>query len=376
MILIASLLTLSTILGFLFPNNSEASLAWVPLVAAGIGALGSIGGGLIGKKSADEDREKAMFLAKQSVEELTALGIPSVEAQRLVLEEYKNQGILTPELEQSILLGDSQMGAISLDPRYKQAQLDALTQLQQIGQEGGMTLSDRAAMERELGNITSDERGRRQAILQSVRERGQLGSGLELMAQLQNQQDSAGQARQIGLEKAGMAQQRALDAISQAGNLGGNIRGQEFGEQQAIAQAKDAISKWNAANRQDVLQRNVMAKNAAQERNLSQAQQMANSNVDLRNQAQQNNKNLIQQQFQNRFNVEQAKSNARSGQANMLNQNAQNTQNMWSGIGNSVGRLGNTVGQYFNSAPATQAQKPTEEEIEQANRMGGLNYYG
>jgi hypothetical protein len=28
-----------------------------------------------------------------------------------------------------------------------------------------------------------------------------------------------------------MAQQRALESIAQAGTLGGNIRGQEFGEQ-------------------------------------------------------------------------------------------------------------------------------------------------
>jgi hypothetical protein len=48
-----------------------------------------------------------------------------------------------------------------------------------------------------------------------------------------------------------MAQQRALDAMAGAGQLGGSIRGQDFGEQATIAEAQDALQKFNAANTQD-----------------------------------------------------------------------------------------------------------------------------
>ncbi len=54
----------------------------------------------------------------------------------------------------------------------------------------------------------------------------------------------------------------------QGGQLGGQMRSQDFGEQSSKAQAQDAISRFNAANSQSVQGQNVATKNTAQAANL------------------------------------------------------------------------------------------------------------
>jgi len=54
------------------------------------------------------------------------------------------------------------------------------------------------------------------------------------------------------LDVSAQAQSRALQALMQGGQLGGQIRQQDFGEQSEKAQAQDAINRFNTANRQQV----------------------------------------------------------------------------------------------------------------------------
>lgn len=69
----------------------------------------------------------------------------------------------------------------------------------------------------------------------------------------------------------------------QGGNLGGTMRAQDFSEDSAKAQAKDAISKFNAANTQNVQASNIADRNQAQATNLQNKQTIAAQNVTLRN---------------------------------------------------------------------------------------------
>lgn len=234
---------------------------------------------------------------------------PSVESQQLYLEELQKQGLLTPEMEQAILQGDSSFSNISTDPRLKQAQLSALSQLQEIGDSGGMNLQDKANLENLKSSLAQSERGSREAITQNMAQRGMAGSGMELASQLMNQQSSAQKASQQGLDIAAQAQQRALEAIMNAGTLGGNMRSQDYNEQAQAAAAQDAINKFNTANQQQVQTNNVQARNNAQASNLASSQEIANANVATRNQQQQYNKELLQKQFDNQI----AKANGVAG---------------------------------------------------------------
>jgi hypothetical protein len=169
------------------------------------------------------------------------------------------------------LVDRSAMEGVSTDPRLKQAQLAALASMQEIGSSGGMTATERAQLARVQGEVAQADRGRREAILQNMRSRGMGGSGMELLAQLQSSQGATDRASQAGLDIAGMAQQRALQAINQAGGMAGGIRGQDFDEQSQIAAARDAIAKFNAANTQQANQFNAGQLNNMGQFNSSQA---------------------------------------------------------------------------------------------------------
>jgi len=330
----------------------------MPWIAPVVMAAGQIGGGLIANKKASKDRDEANRLINQSVAEFEAMGIPPIEAQQLALEKYKSSGNLTATLEDAVSLGDSNYGGISTDPRYKQAQLDSLDSLTGIERAGGLNLTDRANLEKILGNINADERGAREAILADSRSKGSMGSGSELVAQLMNQQDASTKAHSQGLSIAAQAQQRALDAIEKRGRLGGDVRGQEYDEQAKVAAAQDAINRWNAENMQNTRGANVNRMNTAQQYNLEKNQNLMNQNVDLSNKEQIHNKGLYQTHFDNQMDLNKAKSNVRTGAAQNFNTNAQRTADMWNGIGTGVSQTAGSIG----NANYRQKQMDTDEQ--------------
>jgi hypothetical protein len=245
------------------------------------------------------------------------LNAPNPADMQLQLEELIQQGTISPEEAQTIMLGQSDMKGISLDPNLKKNQMAALDGLQDIVSGGGMTNMDMA----NLGRIKSQEdaaaRGKRDAIIQSAEARGMGGSGLSMMDQLLNEQESATRNSQRDLDVAGMAQQRALEALMQQGQLSGQIANQDFSQKAQVAGANDAIAKFNAQNQQSQINQNVGARNTAQAQNLGLKQSIADSNTATRNTQQQANKNVLQQNFEN----EMAK---RSGQAGIAGSNAAN----------------------------------------------------
>lgn len=317
----------------------------LPLVAGAIAAGGSILGGLIGAGSAAADRQAAIDAWKKSVADYEAIGIPSAEAQQIALEEYQSAGVFSPEDVQALQLGETAMAGIQTDPQLKAAQIQSLSKLQDIGQNG-YTLSDKAGQEKILGDIKADARGARGAIMQRAAQQGGYGKGSALVAQLMNQQAADTQSHQTGLQTAANAEQRALQGIMGAGDLAGKMRGQDYDEQARTAQARDAIAAWNAANTQGVRSGNVATRNNAQQFNLTNKQGLMNANTDTRNKTQVYNKELGQQNFNNQLALAQGKANARAGQASQLNANAQGTANMWSGIGSGVAQGAGAYGQY------------------------------
>lgn len=248
-------------------------------------------------------------------DKFAGLELPSVEDQKLQLEMLVQQGVITPEEAQTVTLGQSDMNGITLDPKLKSAQMAALDQLQEIGQ-GGLTDMDRADFNKISMQEDAAARGKRDSILQNAQSRGMGGSGLELMNNLLNEQESASRRSTRDMDIAALSKQRALDALIQGGQMAGNIQNQDFNQQAQVAGANDAISQFNAANSQAQINQNVGARNAAQAANLGVKQDTANQNVALRNQQQTHNKGLQQQNFQNEI-------QKRGGQAQAAQQNAQ-----------------------------------------------------
>lgn len=250
---------------------------------------------------------------------------PTIAEQELHLQQLVQQGVITPEEAQTVLLQQSDLNNISLDPNLKKNQMDALAGLQDIADSGGMTAMDRANLAKIQSQEDTAARGKREAILQNAASRGLAGSGLELMNNMINQQESATRQSQRDLDVAGTAQQRALEALMQQGQLAGTIQNQDFNQQAKIADANDAIAKFNAQNQQGQINKNVEARNNAQASNLALKQAVSNANAATNNQQQQYNKELLQKQFNNQITKAggQAGVDARNQQAAGSNSQAQ-----------------------------------------------------
>lgn len=270
---------------------------------------------------------KAEGASQAAVDALRDLQTPDIAGMQIELEGLVSQGVLTPEQAQVYLQNPSAFENISTDPALLQAQKEALSSLQEIG-KGGMTDMDRAQLAKIQQQEQAQARGAREAIMQRAQERGAGGSGMELLSQLQNQQEAAGRQSMRDTEVAGMAQQRALQALQQAGQLSGQMQSQQFSQQAEKARAQDAISQFNAQTQNQMGQYNTSARNAAQAANLQNAQRIADANVATRNAQQQYNKQLAQQDFENRYRKAGGTAAAYQNQAGMYNQQGQQNTNM------------------------------------------------
>lgn len=262
----------------------------------------------------------------------------------LVNQEYAPEMYDTPEnidyagALDPALQGQSEMQNIQIDPNVKNAQMNALQGLTDIYSQGGMSAIDRARLAEIQSAQQSVDRGQREAILQSQAMRGMGASGNTLAALLQGQQGSANAANMQALDVNAQAQQRALEAMMNAGQFGTQLNTQQFGQQAQQAQAQDAISRFNMENqnaarernlgvRQGLIATNTGARNAARQGNTDLRNQAMGQNVDLRNQANYYNRvtrptTVFGMQSGNNQLIGQGLQNA----ANMANQNRWNQQ--------------------------------------------------
>jgi len=138
---------------------------------------------------------------------------------------------------------------INLDPATRDAQIRAMTELANEGNRGGASLQSRAAQANLMDTAATAERMNREAILRDMASRGQAGGGAELAARLVANQNTNRNTALSSAQLAGDDRARALQAMTSAGSLGGNIRGQDYGIAANRAQAQDALARWNAQNR-------------------------------------------------------------------------------------------------------------------------------
>jgi hypothetical protein len=257
--------------------------------------------------------KQAQGISQQMLDEARNLPLPVLK--QYYPELYKQVVSLNPETETAVNLGPSEMQGVSTDPATRQAQMNALNKLQGIGEAGGKDaqfLSDSGRLE---NDVNTNLQGQQGAIMQNLATRGMSGGGSELVARNMAVQSAANRQSQAGLDLNAQAQQRALQALTQSGQLGGQIQAQDFSQQSAKAAASDAINKFNTVNQQQVMANNVATKNAAQQTNATNAQSISNQNTGLNNTAQQYNANLAQQQYDNELKKRGLISQAGSGLA-------------------------------------------------------------
>lgn len=270
-------------------------MPWLAAAAAATGALGGILG-------ADESRsgataagnaQKAAIAAM--IAKLDAIGMPPDQSAKLILDQYKQAGILTPQLEQQVQASVSDFSKIKTDEATRGMQVQALQRMAQLG-KAGLTPDERAQMRQLQAQAAQQGQSAQQAIIQNLAARGQGGQGAEIAARLGASQGAAQQASSAADQVSALAAQRALQALGQQSSMAGQLRASDFGEEAQKAAAADQMNRFNVQNQMAINQRNVGASNVAQEANLSNLQNIQNANV---GQSNQEKYNQLQRQRQN-----------------------------------------------------------------------------
>lgn len=181
-------------------------------------------------------------------------------------------------------LGPSEMAGISTDPRYRDAELAALSDLEQQAKTG-FTARDEADLAKLEGEVNRQNRGRLGAIQQNMASRGMSGSGMDIAAQVAASQDATERQALAALEKNAQMGERKQSATSRLGGLASQLQGRDFNQAAAKAQAADAIARFNTANSIDRTRMNTGIVNQGIQANWNRGNQVSDQNVGLANQA-------------------------------------------------------------------------------------------
>jgi len=319
-------------------------------------AIGDLLSGLLGGDAGKEEMQKATQLQRDAIARLEAVGIPTIEAQRIALETPELVDLLEAEV-----LGPSAFENVNVDPRLRQAQMSALEQISGLADQG-LGAEDRAAFNELRRSAGAQAQAQAQSVLQNAAAQGTLSSGGALAAQLAAGQASADRMSQEGDRLAANAAAARRQALMSKADMASQMSNQDFQRQSAAAQARDAISQFNTQNRQNVAGTN-----------LANRQSIANQGTATRNQQEMYNKGLIQQDFQNRMakagGVNQATGNLANTFAQQGQAAAQGQANMTTGLLGTAASIGSAyMGQ---QATANQNQLNRENDLKIAKIKAG-----
>lgn len=304
---------------------------------------------VIGGHIASGDSGNAGAAAQRAYQELMNIGLPPDLSKELILQKFQEAGILTPEVEQTIKLGPSKVSQITEDPETRDAQLSALKIIQEAATTG-FTPESRSELNKIRDEVARDAESRRQQIVQNFQARGMGGSGAELASTLQSEQTAANQASRQGDELSAEASRRALDSAFKSGQLGGDIRGQDFDVNKVRSSAEDEFSRFNVQNQQSTQNRNTDRLNRAAEANLINKQDISNENTELYNTEKLRANEAKRDYWLDLAKRAQLRSGAEGDEADRFNARAQRTRNQYATIG---GAVGSGLNKYLSDAPKT-----------------------
>jgi len=325
------------------------------VIAAGVAAAGSIAASQMAADAAADGRDAQARLLGEAGDLIKQVNVPGIQSQLIKIQQLKAAGNLTPEQEQALLQQETELKKIMVSPEFKEAQMRALTRLQQIADEGGLNPAERAKMNEIVGKVNNSFKANNEAIAQSMAQRGVGGSSAELAAKLSGGQQATDLAANMGTGLAGEAYKNALNSIVSGGELAGKIREQDYGEQKDVATAQDAINRFNTQTRQDVQNRNVNRNAEAQKFNIGNEIERNKFNIANNADEQKFNSRLYQQQFQNYLDKAKAQANPMQQQGQVAAERGQAEAQGLAGIGQGIAQGATAIGQYYadQSRPKT-----------------------
>lgn len=324
--------------------------------------IGTLAGGIIGNKKAKGFDREAGIYARDALDAIKNIKVPEIAEQQRNYLLNELQGELTPEMLQAIEQGPSAFEDIEIDPRLKQAQMDALSYYSQVG-EMGLTPNERSARNEIMRSQANQSEADRATALANAAQRGVAGSGIEMAAQLAGAQGAAERASQASDQLVSEAFKRSLDAQSDKATLANSMRTQDYNEAERLAQARDQIARVNAQQQIDTQSTNVGARNTAQSQNLANRQRVFEGNVNTKNTQQDRNKELFQTRFNNEFDKGTSSSSAYRQMATDKASEAAGTRARYTQMGQSIGKGMDDSGKQVMSMAGSAGMMMSDERL-------------
>lgn len=352
----------------------------MPLIAAGVGAgiggISSIIGGAQAAKESAAARKQAADFTNKAIAVIEKLGIPTVEAQKIALENPQLVFQYAPELEKEFPEIKSKLESIQTDPRLKEYVAAGMAELQQKIEGGGFTPEELAQINDLKRGVAQQANARDASLQMQMQQRGLGGSGQELMSRMLASQSAAQQQSVDSDNLARQAYTQKLAAIQQLADTAGQAQSREFGQQAQVASAGDEATKYITNLNAQVQSTNVAQRNAAARSRAELQQDLENQRVATANAEQQYNKQLQQQQYENQLQKAGLATSAYTGAATGALQAgataAANKQQMWSGIGNAAmggAQLYGAASKGSGASPTVAAR--TKQPWEEEGQIGG-----
>jgi hypothetical protein len=320
---------------------------WDLAVSAGLPLVG----GLFGGNWLEDDNEGGRKDYTEALNEIKAILPPEISDQIVEWTDIEKLGVM-PIIQQAAVEMPGSALAKFFDPEegqatqaFQDAGTKGLEELRAIA-EGGFTTADQAAMEEIRRRVASQEKGQRDAILQGAQERGVGGSGLEMASNLMAQQSAADRRALENLMTAARGEERRMGASRAGAELGSALRGQEFGERQAVDEADRLINQFNAQMRMRKSEGDAARFERQQASELAEARRIQDLNAQRNYEAALRNANLYQQKFQNQMAKGQAMMGAYGGQAGASEKDLDRRYKLF---GSGIGGAGQIMGDYYSN---------------------------
>lgn len=279
----------------------------------GLGAIG----GLIGQARSQGARDSADQLQSQAFDEIMNIGLPPDLSKEVLIQKYRAAGKLTPELENAITQASSQVAEMKENSDGRDAQVQALRAMQQVG-SGGLRAEDRAAFNKLRNQVAQDTEAKRQQILQQAQMRGQGSSASTIADQMIAAQAEANRASEQGDAISAESSRRALEAIANSGNMGSQLRSADYESALNKSKAQDELNRFNTQNQISLQNRNVDRKNVAQAGNLDNEQRILDTNIGQSNKELYRQNDAKKQYYDDTVQRAANRSNALSGRASQF----------------------------------------------------------
>ncbi len=255
------------------------------------------------------------------------------------LQKYVEAGLLTPAQAQAYLQQSNAYADQNIDQTGTAAQVQALNKLSQISE--GNDPAEEAAMANTISKMNTSVGGQRGAIEQAMAARGTPYALIQGALENQTVGQDAQQAYLNAVNAQAAEYQNALNALSQKGQLGGQLQGQQNTQANTVAGAANAMQQFNAANQQNSAEANANRTQAANLANLSNKQQISNQNVGNANARTQYNVQVPQTIFQDQATKAAGQAGAFKNASDLAQQQGQQNAGIYSGL---LGTAGTVIG--------------------------------